>query len=268
MKVLDPYVLVARVFPAIIAGLPAIAFISIFVSWGSLGLPHLIATSALGFLLFAFADIARRRAHAIQPHIFDKMGGIPSTTMLRHRDETFGAREKKRFHDFLAQKLKVPAPSLEEENTEPEAADAYYSRCATWLRENTRDTKKFQVLFNENVTYGFRRNLLALKAPGLFLNAGTVIACVTLFWYRYPIDFTSSFNQKVLAVIIVAALHAAYLATFVSEAGVFDAARIYARQLLLSCETEHLRKATAPKATKTSGKKGAAPVVTTKPYGD
>jgi hypothetical protein len=30
------------------------------------------------------------------------------------------------------------------------------------LSENTRDTKKFKLLFDENVAYGYRRNLLGL----------------------------------------------------------------------------------------------------------
>jgi hypothetical protein len=35
--------------------------------------------------------------------------------------------------------------------------------------------------------------------------------------------------------VLVAILHAIYLATFVTAAGVFEAARQYGRQLLLSC---------------------------------
>jgi hypothetical protein len=31
---------------------------------------------------------------------------------------------------------------------------------------DTRDAKNFDILLNENISYGFRRNLLSLKLPG------------------------------------------------------------------------------------------------------
>jgi len=51
-------------------------------------------------------------------------------------------------------------PAPEQEAADPEAADGFYTRAGNWLRENTRSKKKFDILFNENVTYGYRRNLL------------------------------------------------------------------------------------------------------------
>lgn len=248
----DLYMIRARWFPAVIAGAPAIAFASIFVSWGGLGLPHLIATTALGVLLVVFADVARRRGRAIEPALISKMGGLPSITMLRHRDDTYDAAKKSRIHAFMSSKLNEASPSRKAETDNPTAADSFYARGCTWLRENTRDTKKFGVLFAENVTYGFRRNLLGLKVPGFILNVTIALSCAAIFWYRFPINFSDAFNDKVLAVIVIAVLHAAYLATFVTEQGVFDAARLYARQLHACCETSSLNKSTVGKTKKKS----------------
>ncbi len=240
---IDAYTLRARLVPAIIAGAPAFAFAAIFVSWGSIGLTHLIAGIALTVLFAVFADIARRRGRAIEPSLVAKMGGLPTTVMLRHSDTTHDVATKTAFHKFIAAKLEEPAPSAEDEAADPEKADAYYARGATWLRENTRSTKKFDVLFNENISYGFRRNLLGLKVSGFLLNAFIVLVCLVVFWLRWPVDWSNEFNAKLLAVIVVAALHAGYLAIFVTEKSVFDAARIYARQLLLSSQSPHLNKA-------------------------
>lgn len=80
---LDAYAMKARLVPAVIAGAPAFAFAAIFVSWGSLGFTHLIADTALTVLFAAFADVARRRGKAIEPKLIERMGGLPSTTMLR-----------------------------------------------------------------------------------------------------------------------------------------------------------------------------------------
>jgi hypothetical protein len=243
---LDAYTMRARVVPAIIAGAPAFAFAAIFVSWGKLGLPHLIAGIALTVLFAAFADVARRRGRAIEPSLIAKMGGLPTTVTLQHRDLTYDAATKTGFHQFIAAKLGQPAPTKEEEAADPQAADAYYVRGVTWLRENTRNTKKFDVLFNENVSYGFRRNLLGLKLSGFRLNAFIVIVCLGIVWYRWPIDWSNGLNTNLLAVIVIAMLHAGYLALFVTEQGVFEAARIYARQLLLSSQSPHLNKPEKP----------------------
>ncbi|UYO45730.1 hypothetical protein KQX63_06870 [Rhodopseudomonas palustris] len=143
-------------------------------------------------------------------------------------------------HAFLAAKLGRAAPTREEEAADPAGADSYYARGATWLRENTRDAKKFDILLNENISYGFRRNLLGLKLPGFILNAVIVLTCVGLFWYRRPADLSNIFDGMLLAVVVIAVLHAIYLAAFVTEAGVFEAAQTYARQLLLCTHSPHL----------------------------
>jgi hypothetical protein len=171
---------------------------------------------------------------------------------LRHRDATYDPATKAGFHNFIAGKIDQPAPSPAEEAADPQTVDAYYDRGVTWLRENTRNTKKFDVLFNENVSYGFRRNLLGLKLPGFLLNALIVLVCLAIFWLRWPVDLSNAFDAKLLAVIVIAVLHAAYLALFVTEEGVFEAARIYARQLLLSTQSPYLNK--PPKSAPALGK--------------
>ena len=252
----DAYTMRARLVPAIIAGAPAFALAIALVSWGSFGLTHVVATLALMALFAAFSDVARRRGKAIEPSLIEKMGGLPSITMLRHRDTTLEEHSKRRMHAFLAGKLGEPAPTAAQEAANPEFSDAYYARGGTWLRENTRDLKKFGLLFNENVNYGYQRNLLGLRVPGFLLNAAIVIFCVALLWLRYPIDISNTFNQKLIIVIIIAIAHVAYLAIFVTEAGVFQASRLYARQLLLASEERSLNKpvSNAPRPRAKKGK--------------
>jgi hypothetical protein len=238
----DEYAFRARLVPAIIAGTPAFAFAWIFIGWGQLGLAHLITGTGLVILFAVFADIARRRGLAIQQKIMDRMGGWPTTVTLRHSDPTYDEKTKSAFHAFIAGRLGESAPTKHQEAKDPIGADAYYERGSAWLRENTRDRKKFNILFNENVSYGFRRNLLGLKLPGFLLNASIVIICLLILWLRSPVDFSDAFNDKLLTVIVVAFLHAAYLLIFVTETGVREAARTYSRQLLLSTQSQHLIK--------------------------
>ncbi len=171
------------------------------------------------------------------------MGGAPSTTMQRHRDLAIDKKTKGRIHDFLSTKLGDAAPTEAEEEHDPTAADLFYERGAAWLRENTRDAKKFSILFSENVSYGFWRNLYALKWLGLALNVTILAVCVLLVWFTGPLNVGDRFHKYLLAVISVSIIHAGYLAFVVRRRNVLDSARIYARQLILACESELLRDA-------------------------
>ena len=105
-KFLDAYTLRARLFPAVIAAAPALAAIALLISWEKIALSNVIATGALLVLLFVFADVARRQGRKIEPRLFDRMGGKPSVTMLRHADDRLDVGTKARYHQFLAGKIK------------------------------------------------------------------------------------------------------------------------------------------------------------------
>jgi hypothetical protein len=68
----------------------------------------------------------------------EDMGGLPSITTLRHRDDTYDAATKARYHAFLSKKLNEPATTKSDEEKDPAAADAFYARDGAWLRENPR----------------------------------------------------------------------------------------------------------------------------------
>jgi hypothetical protein len=237
----DKYTIFARLFPAVIAAAPALALVWVIISGHSLGVTQAIAGTMLAVLLMVFADVARRRGKLREPQLIKRMGGLPSMTMLRHRDQTVDAQTKARMHAVLAARLGEPAPSPQQETADPAAADGFYTRGGTWLRENTRDKKKFDILFNENITYGYRRNLFALKWPALALNLLIVVGSLAAYWFELP----QKYDLNLIPVYVIAFLHAAYLAFFSSEDAVREASRTYARQLLLSTESPHIAAAKA-----------------------
>lgn len=236
-KVLDPYSLKARLFPALLAVIPALAALAILITWSKFGLTSMIATTAIPVLVFAAADIARRLGKRLEEQIYQELGGKPSVSMLRYSDDTFDAATKAQYRAFLSSKIGQRVPTEEEERSNPQAADAFYERGGGWLRENTRNAKKFSVLFSENVTYGYRRNLLGLKWPALALNAGMVLLCLFMLYRKGTIDTDDDVTVRLLIVIVFALIHAIYMVFAVSKHSVVDASRTYARQLLLSCET-------------------------------
>lgn len=220
-----------------IAVIPSLAALAILISWSKFGLTSVIATTAIPVLVFAAADIARRLGKHIEERIYAELGGKPSLVMLRSSDTTFDAATKAQYRAFLSLKIAQPVPSEQDERDDPKAVDAFYERAGGWLRENTRDTTKFPVLFNENIIYGFRRNLLGLKWPALTLNAAIVLLCLTLLYRKGIVDTEDDVTVRLLIVLVFAVIHAIYMTFAVGKKSVVDASRTYARQLLLSCET-------------------------------
>ena len=72
-------------------------------------------------------------------------------------------------------------PTEEEEAQNPAGADQLYEAAVSFLREATRDTSKFPLVFAENVNYGFRRNLWGLKPYGLAFAILAAVASWGLF---------------------------------------------------------------------------------------
>jgi hypothetical protein len=249
LKFFDAYTIRARVFPAIIAAIPALAMVILLVSWTGLALSSRIATIGLLIILYMFSDFARSQGRKIEPRIFEVQGGKRSVTMMRRADTSLDADSKDRYRAFLASKLTRTAPTAAEEEQNQAVADAFYDQAGNWLRENTRDTKKFSILFNENISYGYRRNLLGLKWIALGLNLTVVVICAGLLWCNGPINIADAFTGRVLVVLVVAAIHAAYILAVVNQQTVIAAARTYARQLILSTET-FLAAGKKPKAAK------------------
>jgi hypothetical protein len=235
LKVFDAYSLRARLFPAIIAAAPALAALALLISWKSFGLSNLIATVAILVLLFAIADFARARGRAIEQKLYAKKGGMPSIVMFRRSDSTIDDGAKERYRTLLADKLQVTAPAATVEHADPAAADSFYDQCCVWLRQHTRDTKRFPLVFNENVTYGFRRNLFGVKWLAVGLNLVVVAICLGILW-RQGWGWDTAFGARVGVVLVIAAMHLAYVLLAVRESAVWDASRAYARELILSCE--------------------------------
>ena len=234
-KQFDAYSLRARVVPALLALAPAVAALALLISWKTLELSNTVATAAVVVLLFAIADATRERGRAIEKLLFPGRKGMPSVVLFRRNDPTIDAGTKDRFRAVLAKKLGVAAPTAEEEAANQDAADAFFEQCGGWLRDHTRDTKKFRLLFAENVTYGFRRNLLGVKGIALTLNVAVVAICVGLLW-RLSWVVDSGDGKQICVVLIVAAAHALYMLLAVRKAAVLDAAHAYGRELILSCE--------------------------------
>lgn len=235
MDFLDTYSLKARLFPAILAIAPAIVLGLLGASWVDPGLPEAVATMAVMVLFFAAANLARRFGRAKEQQIFVLTGGRPYNRELTHSDSTFPESQKSRYRNFLAEQLMLPAPTAEDEQLQPDKAQEFYMQAFGWLRENTRDTDAFKLLFNENISYGYYRNLLGLKPIGILLNLLSLCAAFAIV-QNQP-EFASLSTGKLVLFGGLSAIHLMYFVFGVSRRALLDASAIYARQLVLSIDT-------------------------------
>jgi hypothetical protein len=177
-RIPDQYTVRARLLPALLVALPAgVATLAWFpdgiLGWGAVW--GLITWSGGTLLL---AQIGRDAGKRKEARLFELWGGKPTTRMLRHaggaNPVTLARRHEKL--KSLMQDVKLPTP--EEEAADPHAADEVYEACTTFLREKTRDRKKFDLVFEENCNYGFRRNLWGMKPLGLVIALLALAAIV------------------------------------------------------------------------------------------
>lgn len=233
-KNFDTYSLRARVFPALIAGLPTLALLFVLVPWNDIGLSQVTATAMSFVLLFAFADVARRRGKLIEA----KLGTGTTPELWYHSNTAIASGTKDRCRAYMAKQMKLPAPTAEDETKMPQQANDFYIAASNWIREHTRDQRKFAILFSENITYGFRRNLLGLKPIALAFNALVLLICGAILYIRpaYFVQLTK-IDEKLVIVMIAVVLHSAYMLFAVGAGGLCEASWAYGRQLILCCET-------------------------------
>jgi hypothetical protein len=182
----DGYERKARLYPALLLIAPVIATGVALLSAKLTGLQSLAAGVVGCGGAFLLGQLARDAGRIGQKTLFEKWGGSPSITILRHGDKRLDPITKARYHKKLATLVKeAKAPTPQEEQADPAAADAVYSAWSNYLRVNTRDTRKFALLFEENVNYGYRRNVWGLRAVGIAASLLSLAGCGVRLYFIY-----------------------------------------------------------------------------------
>lgn len=231
----DRYALTARVTPAAIVLLPVIVAVSVWVG-GAWPQKILFASAFWMGLAFLAGQIARDEGKRCEVKLWREWGGRPTTRLLRHSDRTLPEPVRQRYHTKLV--ALVPAttfPTSEEERTAPRAADDVYESCVVALLERTRDPKQFPLVLTENIAYGFRRNLFAMKPAAIVLEITGIVAVAA----KVAMDIRAAAGELIpldaAALFLLSLLLAIWIAR-VSSTWVKAAADAYAVRLLSSCE--------------------------------
>lgn len=254
----DKYDREARLAPALMVLLPPILLVLVWFPGLRTPAAGLLTLLVAFGILVLLPQVGRDRGKRIEPKLFDAAGGKPSIALLRHRDGRLSGLQRQRYHEYLAQAVGVPAPTATEESADPDKADEWYELAAGWLIARTRDTKEFGLLFQENVNYGFRRNLYALKGPAQVVGLITILASLGYGGWQYY-EAAETPGAEVIAAVVLVLAYLFFFTVWVTGEWVRIPSEGYARRLLEACEVVPLpSKAAAPKSSGRGRGKGAA----------
>lgn len=236
----DPYDRKARLQPALLTAISTLVSIMLLIPelgsiWASIGGLFLYC-GATTFL----TQVGRDRGKSAEPSLYRSWDGKPSVAMLRNSDTRIDETTKERYRSFLNKT--VPGLTLASEAEEckcSKKADEGYESATIWLRAHTRDREKFNLLFRENMNYGFRRNIYALK-PWAWTFDIVAISFVVFLNFDLLTGKTSTIIQSITmenwTCIMMIVIHALIFAFALKERWVRAAADAYAQQLLAACD--------------------------------
>ena len=236
----DPYDRKARLAPALLCALPLFVSLLLLVPevgalWGAVG----------GLVLYCggakfLTQVGRDRGKVLEPTLYASWGGKPSVAMLRHSDSRLNAPTKNRYRAFLQRAVPgLALASPEDEKLSPDTAEDGYESANSWLLAQTRDRERFGLLFAENINYGFRRNVWALKpwAFALEVIALVVVALVAFeSWTEELSTQIPALGLDLWASLVFILVHVSFFAINIRAAWVRIAADAYAQQLLEACD--------------------------------
>lgn len=167
---LDRYSLKARLYPAFIVLLPVFVVSLYYITDFEKYYHYTTALVSVGLFTYLLSQLGRDKGKINESKLFAIWGGKPTTLIFRHSDNTIDQITKGRYHKLLNEKIEdINIPTQEQEQNDPLFADQIYESCTKYLISKTRDTNKFPLIFKENTSYGFRRNLWGMKFWALII---------------------------------------------------------------------------------------------------
>lgn len=230
-SLIDRYTLGARVAPVAVVAFSLFLAISAWIPFSQWPIKLLGGSAFLVLGAFVLAQLARDAGKAIEAPLWASWGGPPTVRVLRHRDTTIPSATKSLLHRHLVELGIVNRmPSEAKEREHPDQADEVCLTCADWLRRKTLEMKSkapFDVVHSENISYGYRRNILGIKPYGLsILSTAFIVTVAAFFFCREP-------YIELCGIVVVGA----YLIFGVTKAALKRAADEYSKRLLDAAQT-------------------------------
>jgi len=157
----DSYSWGARAVPGIIVVLPAaVALFTVFPRFSS-GVGGICSGTGitLAFLLLVSA-MARYFGHRVEPALWARWGGPPTTRFLRWSDRTQTPQWKRLVHRKVFALTGIRLLGPREEPARPKEADALITDACGILTSRLRRDAGADLVAKANMEYGFARNLM------------------------------------------------------------------------------------------------------------
>ena len=239
-SILDPYDRKARLYPALLVMLVPLIVATLVAPVFSSQLAGLASLAiALGGLML-LSSLGREWGKRKEPKLFESWGGTPTTLMLLRATSQLDQLTLDRYRKVLEGKVSgLQFPDAASEASDPAKVAAICESAVKWLREATRDTKKFALVFAENTNYGFRRNLLGVKPLALVMCVLTLAATALHAWLSTAGNLSAVTPQSWSAV-VVACIGLVVWGVVINADFVKTTAFAYATALLATCDSPTL----------------------------
>ena len=229
---MDRYDRHARLTPALILLLPAFLFVfawfpAVWTQFGAIA-AFVVACG----VLYALTRYVRRLGHGIESKLGARIGRLHTATLLSLADNRLSVSMKAKCRSYIEAHSGLTLPSIEQEESDPKSATDERLVAVKWLLEHTRPTAGATLLLDENISYGFARNLLGLKLYGLVISSIVLVASVWLLLN------TSSGSPTFLPGSVLCGasfLVLLYWLLLVTEKSVEKASQVYAEKILSLC---------------------------------
>lgn len=231
---LDEYSRNARLKPTFLVILPLGLLVTILGLSASVLMALFSGPLATVGLTLLLAQIGRDFGKRKEPYLYSLWGGKPSVTKMRHRDPTLNVHTRERYHQKAASLLGISLPTPTSEQGDPLAGDQIYEAYSNLLLEKTRDKKKFPLVFNELVNYGFRRNLWGMKPLGLTVVSICLVSQCA--WILHSLSVHHSPSTLLVSSLVLDCFLLLCWILLINPEWVRISANAYAERLLASSE--------------------------------
>jgi len=218
--VTDQYSRRARLYPCLYFILPLYIIAYIFMPEHEGTISKIVTLIlACGGAMFAM-QITRDLGKKAETKLFTRWGGKPTTFLLRHSDQTLTNAEKSKYVSDICKVYKTIDAS----------SDIEISNAVSWLIGQTRERQKFYLLLEENINYGFRRNLYGLKPLIQLIDIGLMAVLIYFAITRANISIQIAISLG------IAFIHLSLTTFIITDKWVKTAALNYAERLFKCCE--------------------------------
>lgn len=205
---MNEYSIKARIYPIVFLLIP---FVILGITY-SIEYKNYVTTFSTfiisGLLAYFFSNIGRDAGKRKEVKLWEIWGGMPMSQLLNFNNNIVDRLTKENYHNQL-QRLAPINEIVDFKTIDENKKNEIYSYWTKFLISQTRDTKSFRLLFYENISYGFRRNLWGLKPIGIIILLTCIALNVLIQEIKYRgltfLEFTIEFyiSQSLLIMLLI-----------------------------------------------------------------